>query len=345
MIMSLLPLVAVDYWWIRMFDFPHLQLTTFTLLAILVYFIRFDIRWINDYIFVGIMLSCFLFQFYKIYPYTPLFKTEVPQTKEVGLTTLKLFTANVLQKNKKHKELLNVIDKYDPDIVLLTETDQTWQAAVATSLNPVYPYQVLVPQENTYGMLLYSKFPISDQSVMRLVDKRVPSVEAKVLLPSGHHIQLFCIHPTPPLPQHNPTSTDRDAAMMKIAKKSNDSQIPVVVMGDFNDVAWSSTTTLFQETSRLLDPRKGRGFYNTYHASNPLLRWPLDHIFISKEFQLNTLEVGAHIGSDHLPVYTEISLATRSIRENPVKRPSEEEQRKANEIIREESKKDSTNEQ
>lgn len=46
------------------------------------------------------------------------------------------------------------------------------------------------------------------------------------------------------------------------------------------------------------DPREGRGLFNTYNVSVPLLRYPLDNIFYSKEFGLLTLEKLEDIGSD-----------------------------------------------
>ena len=98
-VLTLLPFIAVDYWWIRVFDFPHFQLTMLTLLAICVYFIRFNIRKHHDYIFVSVLIACFTYQFAKIYPYTPLASYEVLEnTQSNPDKTLKVFTANVLQK-------------------------------------------------------------------------------------------------------------------------------------------------------------------------------------------------------------------------------------------------------
>ena len=129
-----------------------------------------------------------------------------------------------------------------PDIILLAETDEFWKSKMEP-LHTTYPYKVLVPQSNTYGMCLYSKLPLSSSEVRFLIEPDIPSIRTNVTLKSGQQIKLYCIHPEPP--DHKKSTTDRDAELVVVAKEIEKMTEPVIVAGDLNDVAWSSTTRLF----------------------------------------------------------------------------------------------------
>lgn len=337
-VITLIPLIAADFWWIRMFDYPHIQLTLLTLTAIAAYFFKFEIKSWRDYAFVGVLLACFIFQAAKVFPYTPFAPYDVGEptaevNKETGFLVL---TSNVLQKNKETGLLIEEMKKINPDVAVFTETDATWSNALRAGLGPDYPYKVEVPLDNTYGMILYSKLELLDPRVKYVVDDSIPSIHTEIVLRSGDKVRLHAIHPTPPMPQHNPSSSDRDAEMMKTALEAMNSDIPVIVIGDFNDVAWSNTTSMFQSVGELLDVRKGRSFYNTFNAQSSIMRWSLDHIFVSEEFRVEKINVGGDVKSDHFPFYAKLYLQPELAAEQKPKPAPEEKIKKAKEQIQEE---------
>lgn len=334
-ILTLAPFLAMNYWWIRIFDFPHVQLTIFTFLALLFYFIRFDINDKKDYVFITVLASCFIFQLGKIYPYTALAGVEVlKNSKNDDQNSISIFTINVLENNTQYHKVLKEIEKFNPDIIILVETNERWKSEIAPKIDANFVYRVEKPQSNTYGMLMYSKYKLIEPQIKFLVDDEIPSIHTMVELPSGQQIMLYAIHPTPPTPQHSPTSTDRDGEMQMIAKLAKEGKLPVIVGGDFNDVAWSETTSLFQNVSGLLDPRKGRGFFNTYHAEYFFLRWPLDHLFISEEFRLMDISVGSNVGSDHFPYFAKLSFEPKSAALQKKDEPTKKEMKQSDSAVK-----------
>ena len=87
-----------------------------------------------------------------------------------------------------------------------------------------------------------------------------------VRLRSGEDIVLIGVHPEPPSPTEADSSLPRDAELVLLGREIANEARPVIVAGDLNDVAWSRTSRLFRRLSGLIDPRVGRGFYNSFHA-------------------------------------------------------------------------------
>jgi endonuclease/exonuclease/phosphatase (EEP) superfamily protein YafD len=193
--------------------------------------------------------------------------------------------------------------------VLAVEADTWWQGELDV-LARTYPHVVRQPQDNTYGMLLYSRLELVQPEVKFLVQSDVPSIHAQVKLRCGLLIELRCVHPRPPAPQEAHDSKPRDVELIIVGRELKQRAAPAIVLGDLNDVAWSRTNYQFQEISGLLDPRIGRGFYHTFHARYPFLRYPLDHCFHSKHFRLTSFKRLRAFGSDHFPVGIKLSYAT-----------------------------------
>lgn len=315
---TLLPFSHHPHWLVRTLDFPRLQLASLSLILMIptIWLAETDnlLAWIP-----ALAASmCFAYHLWWIWRFTPLYPTEVKMVdSEAGGESLSLLTVNVLMTNRNTEALLELIRQYQPDLLVALETDQYWQNALDTLDN--YPYTIKCPLDNLYGMHVYSRLPLHNSRIDFLVEPDVPSMSAMLELPGGDQVRCHFLHPAPPSPTENEESSERDAELLIVARALSKETDPVLVTGDLNDVAWSKTTHLFRSISGLLDPRIGRGLFNTFHARYWFLRWPLDHLFHSQHFALRKLSRLPEFGSDHFALFAELAYhpARKAERESP----------------------------
>lgn len=330
---TLLPLSRRPQWWVRGLDFPRLQLAGLAFLALLAGLGLHRLQPLDGsgWALQVLLLICLVYQLTWVLPYTPLWRREVPRCRSGRAPRFSLLSSNVLMTNRDADRLLELVRQYRPDVLITLESDAWWEEQLR-ALEADYPWRVACPLDNLYGMHLYSRLPLHDTELCYLVEEGVPSIHARVELPGEHALRLHVLHPAPPSPSENEASTERDAELLVVARRVLDSSAPIVVAGDLNDVAWSSTTRLFRRISGLLDPRIGRGMFNTFHVKLPLLRWPLDHLFHSGHFSLVSLRRLPDIGSDHFPLWVELAMEPgRGDHDSPPD-PSPEDHRRARRI-------------
>ncbi len=297
--LTLAPIIRTPKWYIRVWEFPRLQLALALVAAAAaqIAFIRLDAA---GRALLAATLGSLAWQAWLIRAYTPLHPVQsLPPRQPDAENAVRLLIANVLQDNRNADAFLRMVRRVDPDLVLAVETDGWWDGRLA-ALQADYPHAVRHPLENTYGMHLFSRLALTAVTVQDRVTRDTPSIFARVRLRSGRRFDLYCLHPEPPRPGSD--VEERDAELLLVAREVKRRRRPTVVCGDLNDVAWSHTTRLFQRISGLLDPRVGRGLYATFHAHYRLVRWPLDHIFHDASFRLVRLEILGNFGSDHFPV-------------------------------------------
>lgn len=306
---TLLPIFRHPHWLIRGMDFPRLQLASIASLLALIQVIVLDVEKAESWILLSITLGCLIWQLWWILPYTLLWRPEVKPTNHASVDhRLSILTANVLTPNRQADDLLKLVNQNTPDVLVTLESDQWWQHHL-DSLQTDMPYSIKCPLDNLYGMHVYSRLPLEGAEISYLVEDDVPSMHAQIILRSGDAVRMHFLHPAPPSPTENLESAERDAELVIVARSMKGSDQAVVVTGDLNDVAWSATTRLFRKISGLLDPRVGRGMFNTFHAKCPFMRWPLDHLFHSHHFTVTSIKRLPYFGSDHFALLTELSYS------------------------------------
>lgn len=305
-LLTALPIVETDEWWVRLWDYPRLQIAGLIVLALIGLAAVGPRQGRAFWIAMAAGLASLAWQLWQVAPYIPGWPVELKAAKtcEPG-RRLSLLNVNVLLTNNNHDALLALVRRTNPDVVLLLEPGPEWEEAMRP-LYPAYPHRIGEPIPNTYGLILLSKLPLQQAEIRHLMQPHVPSVRAWLRMRSGEVVDFHGLHPEPPFPGDD--SGERDAELVKVGREVRAAGRAAIVMGDLNDVAWSHTSRLFRTVAGVRDPRVGRGPYPTFPASLPLLAWPLDHIFVTPHFRLLGIDRLNDIGSDHLPMLFSLCL-------------------------------------
>ena len=293
---TLAPLTNSVQWWVRGWDFPRLHIAC---VAFVVAVTGFLLATTWTQIIAVLMICCALYQTVRIFPYTPFATPEIRlATTTAAQDRVTLLSVNVLMENSDHERLQALIDREDPDVLFLMETDAVWTAALEPQLSR-YETVVRHPLPNHYGAIFATRLPARSAKTVFLSDDNTPTVLAELEGPSGGFF-FVGLHPRPPVPGNDTEA--RDAQIKRAARLADRTYLPVVAMGDFNDVAWSWTAERFKAYGDFRDPRVGRGMLPSFDANSWLMRFPIDQLYLTEGLDLVSFERLEHVGSDHFPM-------------------------------------------
>lgn len=330
---TLLPTLPFASGFVRVCDFPRLQIGAGALLLLVLTVLIAPV----SAVYLGLLAvqaGIVAVQAAICVRFTPLRRKQslACRASERSIGSVKILTANVKQSNRDYARLIRQVEEHDPDLLLLMEVDHAWLDGLAET-RARYPFRLEQPQENSYGLAVCSRLELIEPEILFRVLDEVPSARAIVALPSGERFRLHVLHPEPPVPYED--TLGRDSEVTLVAQDVVADTLPAVVAGDLNDVAWSRTTRRFQRLSGLLDPRVGRGLYNTFDARYAFLRWPLDHLFHDKRFRLVAMRRLPDIGSDHFPMLFEIALTPLPAADDAPDAPTAADHSEAREVTQE----------
>jgi endonuclease/exonuclease/phosphatase (EEP) superfamily protein YafD len=309
LLLTAVSVVPSNKWWVQALGFPRLQTLGVLALCLLAWL---ALNWpAHQRVRLGLLLASagvLVVQAFFLVPYLPFVPKAVPDAHANSTGRLRILVINVLISNRQDARLRQLVAEVRPDVLLALEPDDWWARALRP-LQLAYPYRIELPRADAYGMILYSRLPLTKTNVQNLLQDGVPSIRTRLALPDGRKVTFFGIHPTPPIPATYPDGLGlRGEALQKVSTVVQETERPTIVAGDFNDVSWSSTIHQLTRTGRLRDVSLGRGLFNTFDARSYLARWPLDHFFVSTPFEVIVLKRLPDVGSDHFPLYVELAL-------------------------------------
>jgi endonuclease/exonuclease/phosphatase (EEP) superfamily protein YafD len=305
---TLIPIWKTSKWWVRVCDFPRFQIALIALAVFVSFAVVSRSAHPASWLFLGALGLVIFWQFTWVGPYIPGSARAVKSCSGTEQETqqIALLTTNVLLTNRSSDLFLEIVHEASPDVVLAVEVDEWWADRLWAGLRTRYPNKFCYPLSNGYGLALFSRLELIEPKIRFMLDDAIPSIRTEVKLRSGAVVSLYGVHPRPPAVLQD--SAERDTELLRVALEIKDRGSPAIVLGDLNDVAWSPTTLQFMKAGGLLDPRRGRGFYNTYPARWPGFQYPLDYIFCTRHFQICSMRVLPSFGSDHLPLVAKLVL-------------------------------------
>lgn len=218
--------------------------------------------------------------------------------------SVKLILFNVNRENVKHDDVISFIRREDPDVFGLLEVNEAWASAL-NALSSQYPYSKRDVRSDNFGIVLFSKTPITGAHTVFLSDGKVPTIIAQVQH-AGRPINFMVTHPVPPLSAG--FAADRNQQLQRLGELAKQSDLPLVLAGDLNTPPWSFNFRELVEQAGLHGSRQGFGLQPTWPSFMKILYTPIDHVLVSDHIHIVDRSVGPALGSDHHPVIVVFSV-------------------------------------
>ena len=221
-----------------------------------------------------------------------------------GDAAVRVVFSNISIRNDDTGKFVAWIKVSDPDIVVATEVS-SWHVAQLSKAMVEYPFQVLEPREHPFGMVVYSRYPLSGEAAIELTGGAPPArvpimVSVDVETPAGMlHVAGFHLFP-PFTPQRFAWRNEQLATASETLAEVDS---PKLVVGDFNATPWSASLRGFQSENDL----SGFNSQATWPVSLGFAGIPISHAFASRDLPILKVETGPDIGSDHRPLLIDVA--------------------------------------
>ncbi len=220
--------------------------------------------------------------------------------------TFTVYSANISKTNTDFTKLVEELRKPDADILLLLEATED-NIKYLQTLIKLYPYHIvnLNSGSSGTGTVLMSKFQIVDSNIEKYSEFGNMLVSATLKI-NNKRLVFYGTHF--PRPLYMQEFSARSEQVMLLAQMISKQSVPVIVAGDLNATPYSPAFRKLLEKSGLKDSREGFGWQPSWPAFFPFLWLPIDHILVSPEIQVHNRATGSYLGSDHYPVFAELSI-------------------------------------
>src|SRR3984893_16550600 len=221
---------------------------------------------------------------------------------------LRVLTANLLVGRAVAEALVELVRRQHSDVLFVQElTDEAAAGLQRAGLGDLLPPPVTQSTPHGTRGSIYARYPLRGGSLV--APASAARCSARLDLPSGHSVQLACIHAAPPKPPWYPSTTARWRSQLAALPAPGEGAC--ILAGDFN------ATLDHAQFRRLLRSGWADAASQVGHGLSPTWgpqpgRRPtllaIDHVLIDRRCAVLTTSAHRLAGSDHRALYAELRL-------------------------------------
>jgi len=292
-------------------SFSHFRIHLLILLLPLLLVIGFFHKKKVTLIYLGMVILGAFYLNYLLQPFQP--KPIEKQRTHL----LKHVQFNLNFKNKRIEDFKTYLKETQPDVVTLQEVTVAHRIALqemqvkpysldfnrnypyVSRKKGIYPYQVYCDFQMVGGVAILSKYPINNEKTVCLEGHGL--LWSQIIL-KEQPINIISIHTHWPYPYQQPEQIEYIKQIFQHITP------PTLIAGDFNAAAWSHTVKEIEKVShtKVIKGLRWSIALNKRFYFIPNFKLAIDHLLLSKEFQVKQIFVEKDLGSDHFPMVSKI---------------------------------------
>ena len=292
LVLSVVTISGMQHWLIELFAHFRLQYLVLSVLLLAVFVFLRSPGWSGAMVVAVAVNAWFV---------VPWYIGERPTSDG---PTVKVVHANVYSSSDEYQLLVDFIREENPDIVVLQEMTNEWVAGIG-ELFQHYPYTYVETRRGNFGMAALSKIPFDSVGHVDSPPYGYPTIVGQLTV-SGASLTVISSHPTIPLgPGFYAARNKQLESLVDLVNAQRGNRL---LIGDFNTSLWCPQYQKLEDSTGLVNTKRGFGVSPSWPTFMPPAMIPIDHALISEGIGVVESRPGRRIGSDHLPLVVTISL-------------------------------------
>jgi len=183
----------------------------------------------------------------------------------------------------------NLLSDENIEVVSFQELTPNWDRILRSALSESYPHSILEKRVDFYGLGVFSRFPFTESNIFECDGK--PNLNV-IVQKEETNFQVISSYLTPAL--DNQSLNQAAEQLNIIADRVNDSNEPLIALGEYNMVYWANEIRNFRAKTNLQNSRRDLVDGN--------LRVPYDHIFFSNALECTQFKEVKDISQNYLGI-------------------------------------------